>query len=228
MRIDVNEIGSDFRNILEEMGEKINIQLADVPAGLDLFVSMVPATKAAYNMVDREYLFLGEMALDENVHSSFIRGTYFTRYDYPNYNYILLSVIPNILLPNGLASFYACQCNENIDIQKLDNAVDPITGEDIQQWVTIFSGINCFFNTVVRSEKSTQDGSFDQTIYNLTLPAHFKLSPNMRVSKESLVDGEIKRIAYKVENADTTLTDLINGQLYGVCYYQLSKDMVVL
>lgn len=228
--LDMTEIGNSFYDILQDMGETITVAFMQdlVYNEVQLRASIVPATKAAYNMVDREYLFMGDMTLDESIPLNILRGCYFTRNIYAGYKYLMLSVIPNPANTKMLSNIYACQCNEIISVQQLSKVYDPVISEYVEGWNNIHENIDVFFNTVVRSEKSTQDGSFDQAIYTLIVPAKYAVSPNQRVIKKSFVNGILTDIAYKVESADMSLVDIgINGEIWGVVFYQLSKDIIM-
>lgn len=226
--IDLQGVSNAFIDVLDSTGETITVNFPEgsIYPNTDFKIGMIPATKAAYNMIDREYLFTGQMNLNKNIPFEFLRGVYFDRAIMPNNKYILLSVILNPVGPTELATVYAVQCNEQITIQKLETVYDEVIQENVQKWVDIFTDVYAFFNTVVRSEKETQDGSFDQAIYTLTIPARYKVSPNFRIIKNSFVDGNLSKIAYKVQSIDTSLVDVgLNEEINGVLFCQLSKDI---
>lgn len=235
------EIGSNLVGIIDKYGEDIKLIKPNYnlvtktydeisPTVYDLKLSALPATKAAYNMVDREYLFTGKITLPQMPQGekiSDLKGCFLTRSIMPDVRYLLFSLILDPIEPTTMATLYTAQCNENIEVQRSSKVLNEF-GDKVDGWVT-FANICGYGNTEPRSQKKTQDGFFDESIYVITIPSRYKVSTGMRIIKKTFADGEIAKIAFRIESIDTSLTDFNEetDEIYGVTRCQLSKGEVI-
>lgn len=218
----------NFYSAVVEQGEDLTIYYVSPDADIEEYnvkASIVTATSAAYNMTDREYLFKGDMTLPEGIHRRYLSGCYVKRASYPNKTYLMLSVISSPA-SERLAYIYMIQCTNEVTL------CEPVEVEDEwenvkEAFVPYAKEINGYFSTVLRTMKSTNDGSLDQTIYNLVLPARFPISPFQRVVKKSFEKGVYTDVNYQVESVSTDMLDFDKEtrQFLGIVSVQLSEDL---
>lgn len=218
----------NFYNAVLEQGEDLSIYYVSPDGEINEYpvkASIVTATSAAYNMTDREYLFKGDMTLPEGLHRRYLSGCYVKRSSYPNKTYLMLSVISSPV-SEKLAYIYMIQCTNEVTL------CEPVEIEDEwentkEAFVPYAKDIHGYFSTVLRTMKSTNDGSLDQTIYSLVLPARFPVSPFQRIIKKSYQDGTYKDVNYQVESVSTDMLDFDkeNEQFLGIISLQLSEDL---
>ena len=223
---------------MQELGEPIKLYKSSFdndskaydllpPTVYDLSASILPATKAAYNIIDREYLFTGSMTLPIGVDANHLRGSYLTRDIMTGFNYLLFSIIGEPISSTSLATVYLAQCNERVTIQKKSSGPNKY-GDIVETWVDYVT-VDSYFGETLRSRKETQDGSFDDSIYSIIIPAKHMVSTDMRILKTSFINGKVGLSVYSVESIDTSLIDINSdtGEIYGVLHCQLKKDSAV-
>lgn len=180
---------------------------------------LIPSTKAAYNAIDREYLFRGQMTLPKDIAPEYLRGAYFKRNnERTNNNYLILSVIPDSMAMDLYSTIYAAKCTMSVSVQYALNKNND--------WRTIAQCM-VYANIETRSPKSTQDGASDDAIYTMYLPATFKISADrMRIIRKSVVDNQIKMVSYKILNVDDSLSEyeLEQNEILGSVKCQLTRE----
>jgi len=226
-----NGLGQNFLRIVNDprMSEVIEIKPLkfDENSGTYKFsgktykqrLSRRPATRAAYNPVDREMLFRGNLTLPKNVSYETLRGCYAVMETQPDSICMILSVIPETSIPEGLCVAYICKCNKKIHILK------PESEERRSEYYIHDTVMGYAFNAT-RSDKRTQDGNIENTIYNIYLPAVYKLSPYDRIAYETFVDGVLGTAKFRIESVNDALSDFetIPDGVSGAVMYQLSYE----
>ncbi len=235
-------MSDEFCDIIRDLGEKIVIDYETSENTLkkvETYASIKNATEAAYNVTDREFLFKGDMVLPQTCPKRNISGMYFRRLIVPQKEYMFLTSIEQYI--GNISDYryiFAVQVNEYVDLcEQVEFTDENFNVTSI--FAPYATNVGVYFTTVVRSQKSTQDGSLDQTIYNCMLPAKYKIAPDMRIRKNSFVveqeqiDGKTvytrkyKKTNYKVESVDTSLVvyDENKKSFTGVIAAQLSEDL---
>lgn len=218
-----------FYNLVEKLGENITITRIDSDGEIHeykLKASLVPATSAAYNMTDREYLLKGDMTLPQDLENvGLLSGCYVVRDLKPMEKYILLSVI-SVDVCDKVSYVYMLQCNTRATIcepVEIEGEYESITNA----FLPYAEDIICNFSTVLRSMKSTIDGSLDQTIYTIIMPGKFPISPEQRIIKKNYENGIYKDVNYKVESVSTDMLKINSdtNEYYGIVSAQLSEDL---
>lgn len=227
--MEIEQYYSDnFYHAVLEQGEDLTIYYVSKDGDITEYpvkASIVTATSAAYNMTDREYLFKGDMTLPDGIHRRYLSGCYVKRALYPNKTYLMLSVISSNV-SDKLSYIYMIQCTNEVTL------CEPVEVEDEwenvkEAFVPYAKGIYGYFSTVLRTMKSTNDGSLDQTIYSVVLPSRFPISPFQRLIKKTYEKGSYVDINYQVESVSTDMLDYDEetGQFLGIVSAQLSEDL---
>ena len=215
---------ADLYGVVKELGEDVEITqtLGGNKKKIKARLSVVPATKAAYNMIDRAFLLWGNIASDTSFSCVPLEGAYLKRAIEPNATYLVYSIIPNAGFPNKLGEIYCSRCTDIVTVKRKKDSIDSEWGYTKTEYITVEEDICAAFNTATRSGKITKDGTFDHTIYNCVLPARFKVSKGDHIIKKSFVNGELTEEVYEVESA---MLELVHGkddgEIYGIASYQL-------
>ena len=226
-------VGKQFEKAINKVGEVIYITTTngdtDMPTFERLKVSIDNATQAAYSIVDREFLYKGQMILPKSIPIDKISGRYFAREIQPDRVYMVISIIP-MFTSSKIGFIYGVECNEEINLLRYENTgKQDEYGTDIYDFIPFQKNIFAYFTTTNRSQKEMTDGNKDQTIYNLILPSKFCLSIGDTVEKQSFINGKYQMEKYKVDSIDTALTDvyeeLKEQKIEGVIVAQMVKDL---
>lgn len=204
---------SIWKNIVQQLGETLKFGNISVKA------SLKQSTKAAYSLANRAYYIEGQIEINDIVKV----GAYFNRNCEKDNVYFVVSLASEDIT-NDIQYMYAAKCNAEITIAR--KSTEPITnefGEETYPFIPIFSGVKVFRDFAVRSQKTTNDGLIDQTIYTLMLPHSYMLSESDRVIMKANVAGEYKDQNYKVESVSSALVDL--SGIGGIDFAQLSLDI---
>lgn len=230
----------EFLGIIKDVGEKLVVFYEPTENTVDewqTYASITPVTQAAYNVTDREFLFKGDFIMPDVKNPRNISGMYFKRFAVPEKNYMFVSAIEGDV-SDKYRYIYAVQVNELLDLCEQMEVIDENLNNTVV-FVPYATNVMGYFTTVTRTQKSTQDGMLDQAIYNCMIPAKYKVAPEMRIRKNSLVvsqkmvDGKVvytreyKKVNYKVESVDTSLVvyDEFSDTFTGVISMQLSEDL---
>lgn len=204
---------SIWSNIVKRLGETISFGETNIKA------SLKQSTKAVYSLANRAYYVEGQ----NEVNAAIAVGSYFTR-PCDNSNIYFVVSLTSDNAADDVQYMYAAKCNAEITIAR--KSAEPVINEfeeETYPFNTIFSGVKVFRDFAVRSQKSTNDGLLDQTIYTLMLPHSFMLSEGDRVVMKTNVAGEYKDQNYKVESISSALVDL--SGVGGIDFAQLSLDL---
>lgn len=229
----LKKVGEDFCKIVNNLGENVTFNLTrndtDMPMLETVKACLETATSAAYSMVDREFLFKGNMIVPllKNVHD--LAGLYFTREILPNVNYMMISAIPEPTTPT-LCFIYAVQCNgEVVLLQKQTSDMESRDewGNIVTKYKRVSKNIPCYWYTTLRSYKIQNNGRLDQAIYSLYIPAKYKLSPMDKIIKKGFWDGEYKEQIYSVDSVETAMSreSKTDGETVGIISAQLTVNL---
>ena len=182
----------NFYSAVVEQGEDLTIYYVSPDADIEEYnvkASIVTATSAAYNMTDREYLFKGDMTLPEGIHRRYLSGCYVKRASYPNKTYLMLSVISSPV-SEKLAYIYMIQCTNEVTL------CEPVEIEDEwentkEAFVPYAKDIHGYFSTVLRTMKSTNDGSLDAKLANVVATATDGASEPLELTEAKGINYEI-------------------------------------
>lgn len=235
-----SHINKRFRNLLNKLGSYIIVEY-DIGEQYPMFfftkVSIIPATEAAYNVTDREFLFKGDFIVPDIVLPEKLAGQYFYRDGIGGKKYIFLSAIIYPEYPS-VGYMYAVQSNTQISIYDPYKFTDEYLNEK-----TVFkrtqANVYAYFTSTLRSAKIQNDGRLDQAIYSIILPARYKIAPEQRISRMEFVEvekvdengnkyyeTELAEVNYQVESIDMSLVQIdMFGEISGIVSAQLSKDL---
>jgi len=198
---------SEFGNIVNELGEILDFGTQTIKA------SLKSSTKAVYSLANRACFVEGQTIKGNPQIAS---GDYFQRV-YDNSVYFITTILTEPLA-DDLFYIYATKCNTTITIQRQTETRDTFTGDLINDgWGTIHSDIKCFKDVATRSNKTTNDGLLDQTIFTLIIPHSYLISEGDRVVMTSNQKGIETDTNYKVEST--------GNQIEGVDLVQMSLDL---
>lgn len=235
-----SHINNRFKKLLNKLGSDIIIEYYtedEFPMFFSTKVSIIPATEAAYNVTDREFLFKGDFIVPSIILPEKLAGQYFYRDGISGKKYIFLSAIVYPEYPD-VGYMYAVQSNEKINIYEPYKVTDEYLNQS-----TVFkrkkADIDAYFTSTLRSTKIQNDGLLDQAIYSLTLPARYMLAPMQRISRMEFAEvekhdengnkyfeTELTEVNYQVESIDMSLVQInMFGEINGVLSAQLTKDL---
>ena len=218
--------GNDFYNTIVDLGEEITF-LTEPPIKQFASITMHRTT----NTTDGAYWYYGAMTFDGVEQQNTLTGEYFTRQTNPGPKNLLTAVMPENTTPK-MGTVYAVECNETVDIISHYEGTGEYNdfGEEITEPVYLAQDVACYMTmTLERVDKETP-GYFVQTITNLTLPAKFTISTKNTVLKNSFVFDETQKknvyqqIKYRVESIDTSMMDVVDGQIVGILKCLLTED----
>lgn len=218
--------GEDFYTTIVELGEEITF-LTDPEIKQYASIAMHRKT----NTTDGSYWYYGAMTFDGVDQQNKLIGEYFTRQTNAGPKNILTAVMPENSTPR-LATVYSVECNEVIDIISHYEKTGEKNefGEEIEEPVYIARDVDCYMTMTLERVDNATAGYFVQTITNLIVPAKFTLSSKSIVMKSSFVFDDVqkknvyKKIPYKVESIDTSMMDVVDGQIVGVLKCLLTED----
>lgn len=151
---------------------------------------------------------------------------YFSRESVPNQKYIVVS-IGEEYTSNELSYLYACQANDKVTLQNTIHIEDEYANA-ILSFKTYQKDIPCFWNATVRSLKQTNDGTLEQTMYAMIIPAKYGISVGDRIVKKGFSNGKFGDLKCKVDSIDTSLMCIEDEKkpiVSGIVYLQLSEDL---
>lgn len=216
--------GEDFYATIVELGEEITF-LTDPEIKQFASIAMHRTT----NTTDGAYWYYGAMTFDGVEQQNKLIGEYFTRQTNAGPKNILTAVMPENSTPK-MATVYSVECNEVVDIiSHYDKSKDEY-GDPIDIPVYLAKNVDCYMTMTLERVDNASAGYFVQTITNLILPAKYTLSTESVVMKSSFVfnDKEKKnvytKIPYRVESIDTSMMDVVDGQIVGILKCLLTED----
>lgn len=216
--------GEDFYATIVELGEEITF-LTDPEIKQFASIAMHRTT----NTTDGAYWYYGAMTFDGVEQQNKLIGEYFTRQTNAGPKNILTAVMPENSTPK-MATVYSVECNEVVDIiSHYDKSKDEY-GDPIDIPVYLAKDVDCYMTMTLERVDNASTGYFVQTITNLILPAKYTLSTESVVMKSSFVfdDTEKKnvytKIPYRVESIDTSMMDVVDGQIVGILKCLLTED----
>lgn len=216
--------GEDFYATIVELGEEITF-LTDPEIKQFASIAMHRTT----NTTDGAYWYYGAMTFDGVEQQNKLIGEYFTRQTNAGPKNILTAVMPENSTPK-MATVYSVECNEVVDIiSHYDKSKDEY-GDPIDIPVYLAKDVDCYMTMTLERVDNASAGYFVQTITNLILPAKYTLSTESVVMKNSFVfnDKEKKnvytKIPYRVESIDTSMMDVVDGQIVGILKCLLTED----
>lgn len=216
--------GNDFYATIVELGEEITF-LTDPEIKQFASIAMHRTT----NTTDGAYWYYGAMTFDGVEQQNKLIGEYFTRQTNAGPKNILTAVMPENSTPK-MATVYSVECNEVVDIiSHYDKSKDEY-GDPVDIPVYLAKDVDCYMTMTLERVDNASAGYFVQTITNLILPAKYTLSTESVVMKNSFVfnDKEKKnvytKIPYRVESIDTSMMDVVDGQIVGILKCLLTED----
>lgn len=216
--------GEDFYATIVELGEEITF-LTDPEIKQFASIAMHRTT----NTTDGAYWYYGAMTFDGVEQQNKLIGEYFTRQTNAGPKNILTAVMPENSTPK-MATVYSVECNEVVDIiSHYDKSKDEY-GDPVDIPVYLAKDVDCYMTMTLERVDNASTGYFVQTITNLVLPAKYTLSTESVVMKNSFVfnDKEKKnvytKIPYRVESIDTSMMDVVDGQIVGILKCLLTED----
>lgn len=216
--------GEDFYATIVELGEEITF-LTDPEIKQFASIAMHRTT----NTTDGAYWYYGAMTFDGVDQQNKLIGEYFTRQTNAGPKNILTAVMPENSTPK-MATVYSVECNEVVDIiSHYDKSKDEY-GDPVDIPVYLAKDVDCYMTMTLERVDNASAGYFVQTITNLILPAKYTLSTESVVMKNSFVfnDKEKKnvytKIPYRVESIDTSMMDVVDGQIVGILKCLLTED----
>ena len=216
--------GEDFYATIVELGDEITF-LTDPEIKQFASIAMHRTT----NTTDGAYWYYGAMTFDGVDQQNKLIGEYFTRQTNAGPKNILTAVMPENSTPK-MATVYSVECNEVVDIiSHYDKSKDEY-GDPIDIPVYLAKDVDCYMTMTLERVDNASAGYFVQTITNLILPAKYTLSTESVVMKNSFVfnDKEKKnvytKIPYRVESIDTSMMDVVDGQIVGILKCLLTED----
>ena len=216
--------GEDFYATIVELGEEITF-LTDPEIKQFASIAMHRTT----NTTDGAYWYYGAMTFDGVEQQNKLIGEYFTRQTNAGPKNILTAVMPENSTPK-MATGYSVECNEVVDIiSHYDKSKDEY-GDPVDIPVYLAKDVDCYMTMTLERVDNASAGYFVQTITNLILPAKYTLSTESVVMKNSFVfnDKEKKnvytKIPYRVESIDTSMMDVVDGQIVGILKCLLTED----
>lgn len=212
--------GDTFKTVTEELGEYLFFENKQ-----KVKASLKHSTKAAYNLAQRQYFFEGYCVSSFADKSPIKGGMYFDRQSIPNKKYMVVS-IGNEYTSNDLSYLYCCETNDKVTLQ------NPIHIEEDYNTTLAFKtyqkDVFCFWNTTVRNLKQTNDGTLEQTIYTMIIPAKYGISVGDRIVRKGFSNGKFGDLKCKVDSIDSSLMcieDEKKVKISGIVYLQLSEDL---
>lgn len=221
-------IGNNFHNLMLDMGENYYLTQPDgeIYTGK---ISLTTATASSYMLAEREYLMKGTATFPDVDSQVNFRGCYFSREINPNITYILVSTIPKDTTPY-VADIYAIQCNTTVSLaiikqitnEKMDTVDIPeIYAEDIL----------VYWDSTLQKQRRSSDGNFDQTLFNMQIPASYTITQDELVLRkvfkynEKTQQNEWLEEQFRVESIDLAMTTVdSDGNLHGIIDVQMSLD----
>lgn len=181
----------------------------DVKFGRQMLkASIVESTKATYSLAGRAYFVQGQVFKGN---PAIKVGDYFER-KIDNNTYFV-----NTLLPEPQAEdlffMYAVMCNVKISIYRDTEKTRNDYGDEVSKTITVAENVCCYLDAATRSNKGTNDGKVDQSIYTLMLPHTFMLSEGDIVHSELNIKGESGIGVFRVESVGTQVIGIDNAQL---------------
>lgn len=176
--------------------------------------SLKESTKAVYSLANRACYFEGNILVNDSIINV---GDYFIR-ECDNNNYFVSTLLPE---PTDTTTMYiyCVKCNVQLTIQREKQTGTNPVGKPIIEYVDVEGATDIlgFRDISTRSDKVTNSGSLDQTIYTLTLPQTYVLSKGDRIIMPTNIGGAEASEKYEVEST--------GNQLVGVTTAQLTKDI---
>lgn len=198
---------SEFGNTVNEFGEELTFETQTIKS------SLVASTKAVYSLTNRDCFVEGQTIKGS---PNIANGDYFQRLS-DDSTYFITTLLPETFA-SDLFYMYATKCNVNITIQRENEERDEYTGDLIGDgWEDVHTDVKCYRDIVTRTNKMTNDGGKDQTIYTLIIPHKYLISENDRVVMLSNQKGIETLTAYKVESTAS--------QISGIDLVQMSLDL---
>lgn len=194
-------------NIVKRLGESITYGTQTIKA------SLKESTRAVYSLANRACFIEGQTIKGNPAMAC---GGYFQRICDSNTYFI--ATLMQEPFADDVFYMYAIKCNATITIKRLSEERDSETGDLIGDgWSTIHSNIKCFKDIATRSNKATNDGLLDQTIYTLIIPHTYLISEGDRVVMKSNQNGIETDTNYKVEST--------GNQVEGIDLVQMTLDI---
>lgn len=216
--------GEDFYATIVELGEEITF-LTDPEIKQFASIAMHKTT----NTTDGAYWYYGAMTFDGVEQQNRLIGEYFTRQTNAGPKNILTAVMPENSTPK-MATVYSVECNEVVDIiSHYDKSKDEY-GDPVDIPVYLAKDVDCYMTMTLERVDNASAGYFVQTITNLVLPAKYTLSTESVVMKNSFVFNDkgkknvYTKIPYRVESIDTSMMDVVDGQIVGILKCLLTED----
>ena len=188
--------------IVAKHGEFIDINNQRLKA------SIVESTKATYSMAGRSYFVQGQVFKGK---PAIKVGDYFKRKVDKNTYFI------NTLLPEPQAEdlffMYAVMCNATISIYRTVESVRNEYGDKESNTILMDKDVCCYLDVSTRSNKATNDGMIDQSIYTLMLPHNFMLSEGDNITAPMNISGETGTGIFRVESIGSQVIGIDMAQL---------------
>jgi hypothetical protein len=217
------ESTKELYSVVRSLGEDVSITqtINNVATVINAKMSVVPAARANYNLVDRAFLLSGSLALDIGDNYPAIEGSYITRAIEPNSKYLVYSKAIDAGYSAYLSDIFCSKCTDIIKIKRKAKTYDS-WGNVLETYNDIATNVYACCNTAPRPLKITADGKIDQSLHGMVIPARYGLSKGDRIVKTGFVNGVLKEMVYEVDSVETSLVEHdSSNNIYGIAQYQI-------
>lgn len=217
------ESTKELYSVVRSLGEDISITqtVNNVSTIINAKMSVVPAARATYNLVDRAFLLSGSLALDVGNNYPPIEGSYITRTIEPNSKYLIYSRVIDAGYSDYLSDIFCSKCTDVIKLKRKSKTYDS-WGNPLEAFNDFATGVYACCNTAPKNLRITSDGKIDQSIHNLVIPARYGLSKGDQIAKNTFVNGVLTEVLYEVDSVETSLVETTTaGYIYGIAQYIL-------
>jgi hypothetical protein len=209
------ESTKELYSVVRSLGEDVSITqtINNTVEVINAKMSVIPAARATYNLVDRAFLLSGSLALDIGDNYPAIEGSYITRTIEPDSKYLVYSKSVDAGYSSYLSDIFCSKCTDVIKLKRKSKTYDT-WGQAIETFNDLATGVYACCNTAPKNLKITPDGKIDQSIHNLVIPARYGLSKGDRVAKSTFINGVLTEVLYEVDAVETSLVETKRRDMY--------------
>lgn len=227
--IDLNEIGENFYNLMQELGEDYTVE---TPSGEEWTgkIAIEAKTTSTKLMEEREYLMKGTATFPDIEAQTTFRGCYFHRNINPQKTYLMVSTMPEQTCEK-VGYVFATECNDVVDLAYLETREDDKFNK-ITVPVIYKENVRVYFDTTLQKQRRSSDGNLDSTLYYMQMPARFGISEDLVVLRKTYkwnaktLQNEIVKTRYRVEAVTLSMATIDeDNTVNGIVDVQLSVDL---
>lgn len=227
--IDLNAVGENFYNLMQELGEDYTVEM---PNGEEWTgkIAIEAKTTSTKLMEEREYLMKGTATFPDIEAQTTFRGCYFHRNINPQKTYLMVSTMPEQTCER-VGYVFATECNEIVDLAYLETREDDKFNK-ITVPVIYKENVRVYFDTTLQKQRRSSDGNLDSTLYYMQMPARFGISEDLVVLRKTYkwnaktLQNEIVKTRYRVEAVTLSMATIDeDNTVNGIVDVQLSVDL---